>query len=47
MVAQNPAKFKHMSVTGVLASKCRRHDLFIRGSVVDLQRGERSVYGLI
>ena len=40
MVAQNPTKFKNMSVTGVLASKCGWHDLFIRGSVVDLQRGE-------
>lgn len=41
MVMQNKSKFQHMAVTGVVASKCGRHDFFLRGSVVDLQYGER------
>lgn len=43
MVMQNPTKFKNMSVTGVVASKCGRHDMFLHKSMADLQRGERYV----
>ena len=43
MVAQNPSKFKHMVVTGVLASKCARHDFFLHNAVVDMQKGEQYV----
>ena len=43
MVTQNPSKFKHMVVTGVLASKCAQHDFFLHNAVVDMQKGERYV----
>jgi hypothetical protein len=41
MVMQNPSKFQRMSVTGVVASKCARHNMFFYKSVADLYAGER------
>ena len=41
VVMQNPSKFKNMTVTGVVSTRCGRHDLSLYQATADLHRGER------